>query len=97
MDIALQCIRRKDAVLVKEVESKTVLLNLATGTYYTLNKAGTVLWSCADGKKTVSEMAGELVGRYHVSPEVALQDTVALVQALAREGLIELVDSFSEK
>lgn len=97
MDVASKCIRRKDEVLVKEMESKTVLLHLATGTYYTLNKAGTVLWSYADGKKTVSEMAGELVGRYQVSPEVALQDTVSLAQALAREGLIELVDSFSEK
>lgn len=96
MDMASCCIKQNEDVMAKEMAAKTVLLNVARGTYYTLNKTGTILWSFMGGNKTVSQMADELAGRFQVSREEALADTLGLIQELKREGLIELVEEKSK-
>ncbi|TKB91095.1 MAG: PqqD family protein [Nitrospira sp.] len=71
------------------LEGETVLLDLSTGRYYTLNQLGSVIWEHCTGHGTISEIHAVLCDRFDVAPERALDDLVALVNHLIQEGLLQ--------
>ncbi len=71
------------------MESETVLLDLSTGRYYTLNQLGSVIWEHCSGHSTISDIHAVLCDRFDVVPERALDDLVALVNHLIQEGLLQ--------
>ena len=79
-------------VVHKEIESKSVLLNLENGSYYTLNKTGTFIWSLLDGKTAVKQLIEPLTQNFDVAKDEASKDVFALIANLKKEGLIELHD-----
>ena len=79
-------------VVYKEIESKSVLLNLDNGSYYTLNKTGTFIWSLLDGKLDVNQLVELLTQHFDVAKDEAQKDVFALIANLKKEGLIELHD-----
>ena len=84
-------VRARD-VVHKELDSRGVLLNLESGTYYTLNRTGTFVWSLMDGKRDVQGLVEALTERFQVERDAASRDVEALISDLEREGLIELRD-----
>ena len=74
------------------MESKSVLLSLESGNYYTLNRTGTYVWSLLDGKMDVQRIAGMVAGEFGVEVETALDDVRDLLEVLEKEGLVELGD-----
>ena len=84
-------IKGKD-VIHKEIESRSVLLNLDNGNYYTLNETGTFIWSLIDGKNDIQHIIGRLVERFAVERDEASGDVETLVTDLMKENLIELHD-----
>ncbi|MEK6763544.1 MAG: PqqD family protein [Nitrospira sp.] len=68
---------------------ETVLLDLSTGRYYTLNQLGSVIWEHCTGHSTISDIHAVLCDRFDVAPERALDDLVALVNHLIQEGLLQ--------
>jgi len=79
-------------VVYKEIESKSVLLNLENGSYYTLNKTGTFIWSLLDGKTTVNQLIEPLTQSFDVTKDEASKDIFSLIADLENEGLIHLND-----
>ena len=71
------------------MEGETVLLDLSTGRYYTLNRLGSVIWEHCTGHSTISDIHAVLCDRFEVAPERALDDLVALVNQLVQEGLLQ--------
>ena len=71
------------------MEGETVLLNLSTGRYYTLNRLGSVIWEHCTGHTTMSDIHAILCDRFDVVPERALDDLVTLVNHLVQEGLLQ--------
>lgn len=71
------------------MDGETVLLDLSSGRYYTLNRLGSVIWEHCTGIQTVREIHGVLCDRFEVSPERALDDLMALANELIREGLLQ--------
>jgi len=82
-------LRPKSAVQSSIMEGETVLLDLSTGRYYTLNRLGSVIWEHCAGGKTISEIHAVLCARFSVASEQALDDLVALVSELLHEGLLQ--------
>lgn len=70
------------------MDGETVLLNLNTGQYYTLNRLGSVIWELCNGRNTISDIHAVLCDRFDVAPERALDDLVALANHLVQEGLL---------
>ena len=70
------------------MEGETVLLDLSTGRYYTLNRLGSVIWEHCTGHSTISDIHAVLCDRFEVAPERALDDLVTLVNNLVQEGLL---------
>jgi hypothetical protein len=71
------------------MEGETVLLDLSTGRYYTLNRLGSVIWAHCTGHNTISAIHAILCDRFEVSPDRALDDLVALINQLVKEGLLQ--------
>ena len=71
------------------MEGETVLLDLSTGRYYTLNRLGSVIWERCTGQSTMTDIHRAICERFEVAPEQAWDDLVALVNELMQEGLLE--------
>ena len=71
------------------MDGETVLLDLSTGRYYTLNRLGSVIWELCTGHQTISDIHAVLSDRFDVAPERALDDLVTLVNDLIQEGLLQ--------
>lgn len=71
------------------MEGETVLLDLSTGRYYTLNRLGSVIWEHCTGQNTISDIHAALCDRFEVGPERALNDLIVLINQLIQEGLLQ--------
>lgn len=71
------------------MDGETVLLDLSSGRYYTLNRLGSVIWEHCAGQSTVANIHRAICERFEVAPERALDDLVMLVNELLQEGLLE--------
>lgn len=71
------------------MDGETVLLDLSSGRYYTLNRPGSVIWEQCMGRQTISAIHALLCERFDVDPEQALDDLVALANELIQEGLFQ--------
>ena len=71
------------------MEGETVLLDLSSGRYYTLNQLGSVIWEHCTGFTSLRDIHTVLCDRFDVAPERALDDLVNLVNELIQEGLLQ--------
>ena len=69
-------------VQATNMDGETVLLDLSTGRYYTLNRLGSLIWELCTGTQTISDIHAVLCNRFDVAPERALDDLVTLVNQL---------------
>ncbi|MCS7039407.1 MAG: PqqD family protein [Caldilineales bacterium] len=69
-------------------EGQTVIINLQTGTLFSLNKTGSFVWQRLDGQKTLGELAADLATHYGVETTVTEPDVLELATALWRENLV---------
>lgn len=70
------------------LDGETVLLNLSSGRYYTLNRVGTAIWERCSGHQSLQEIHAALCGRFEASSERIADDLLALVTHLGHEGLL---------
>jgi Coenzyme PQQ synthesis protein D (PqqD) len=74
-------------------EGDTVLLHLATTTYYSLNVTGTRIWHGLKQGWTLREISQRLQAEFVVEPERADQSVLALVTALCQHQLVQPRDA----
>lgn len=71
------------------MDGETVLLDLSSGRYYTLNRLGSVIWEHCTGQNTMTDIHAAVCDRFEVASEQALDDLVALANELVQEGLLQ--------
>ena len=79
---------RRDRVMVQQVEGSSVLLDIDSGEYFTLNEVGSRVWALCDGSRSVALIAEALSAEYEVDATTALRDADELLQSLAGAGLV---------
>lgn len=92
LDLALLhqvVLRGNPDVQATNMDGETVLLDLSTGRYYTLNRIGSLIWELCTGEQSISDIHTVLCGRFDVAPDRALDDLVTLVNQLIQEGLLQ--------
>lgn len=72
------------------LDGETVLLDLNTGRYYTLNRVGTAIWELCTGAQSLQHIHSALCNRFEASAERIADDLFALVTQLSHEGLVTL-------
>lgn len=81
-------IRNDHVVARRGPDSATILLDISSGRYYTLDEVGARIWELCDGTKTVSEIAATLTEEYEASPGLIRSDLVELLDDLSSDGLV---------
>jgi len=74
--------------MMQQVEGSSVLLDIDSGEYFTLNEVGGRVWDLCDGTRSVASIADVLSAEYDVDATTALLDADELLQSLAGAGLV---------
>jgi hypothetical protein len=82
-----------DAVITRELDGETILLNLDTGIYFGLDKVGTDVWGAIRATATLQDALDRLQSEYDVGPAVLRSDFMRLVDELLAKGLLQRADS----
>jgi hypothetical protein len=82
--------RRRADVAAQALDSGAVLVDLAGGRCFELNRVGREIWTRLDGRATLAEIRAELEARYGVEGEVLARDLLDLGASLLASGLIVL-------
>jgi hypothetical protein len=90
IDAHSRLIQSPDA-LAQELDGETVIMDLASESYFGLNEAGTEIWNLLDGTRTTTDIAMQLTGIYDAPEEILMQDCLALLAKLLEAGLVELL------
>lgn len=75
-------------VIHEILDGEVVVINLDTGTYYNLDKAGAHIWRGIEASIPVAAIADRLAVRYEGAREHILEVIARLVERLKAEGLI---------
>ena len=70
------------------IEGEVILINLATGNYYSLRDTAAETWAMLEAGMEPDEAAGRLAARYGTSEEEVRGHVQGLVERLREEGLL---------
>jgi len=88
-ELSCTVLQRNPDVQGTTMDGETVLLDLTSGRYYTLNRLGSVIWEHCTGQTTIADIHRVICDRFDVAPERALDDLIVLVNELVQEGLLQ--------
>ena len=70
------------------VDDGTVVLNMRTKRYYSLNETGAVIWKMLEDDASVPVVVAKLVASYDVDAATAADTVAQLLEELTAEALI---------
>ena len=87
-----QTFRIPEEVLFQEVSGETVLLDLASESYFGLDSVGTRIWALLKEDKSVGQVLDALLEEYEVDRGTLEADLEELLDNLLAAGLIQAPD-----
>ena len=75
--------------LSSNIGGETVILNLATNEYYTLNEISSFIWGKLESSHTKDEIVEHIMNEYDVSKDQCTHDITLLFDELVSIDLIE--------
>jgi len=75
-------------VMARQVGEETVILDLASGTYFGLDPVGARIWQLLTEGKTLAEVCAAMLAEYEVSREDIERDVLKLAEDLHAKQLI---------
>jgi len=83
------CLRsRGEEIAAKVIDGEAIIINLASGIYYSMDKVGGLVWEMIDEGRTLEEMLAVILARYEVSADQVKTDIEQLVNELLQENLV---------
>ncbi len=86
----MQKITISGEVLAQELAGETVLLDLASESYFGLDAVGTRVWQLLNDGKGQDEVVDTLLGEYEVERQTLEKDVADLLGRLSEAGLISI-------
>ena len=75
-------------VMARTVGDETVILDLASGTYFGLDPVGARIWALMGERKTLAEICATMLEEYEVGREQLETDVLRLSGELVERGLV---------
>ena len=72
----------------READGEAVVVLPDKGQFKVLNEVGARVWALADGTRSVSQIAQAICAEYEVTPDIALRDVRAFIEALVNKGAL---------
>ena len=83
------CFRpREEEVASKVIDGEAIIINLANGVYYSMDKVGALVWERLQAGYTLDDVIRVVTGAYDVGREQAESNVVKLVEELLQENLV---------
>jgi len=79
---------REEEVASKVIDGEAIIINLANGVYYSMDKAGALVWDLLQTGHSLEEVISAVSSRYDVEREQAEANVRDLVQELVQENLV---------
>jgi Coenzyme PQQ synthesis protein D (PqqD) len=79
-------------VINETIEGEAVIINLATGDYYSLGGAGAEIWNAIERTASVEDIVQSLTLGYEADRQVIEQAVWNLIEQLQQHGLVTPVD-----
>lgn len=79
-----------DVVATTLDTGETVLMDMGTARYYTLNSTGTYIWTQLAGGESTTTILDTITATYDVTLEHATQSLYALLQELSEQALLTI-------
>jgi hypothetical protein len=77
-------------VMARQVGEETVILDLASGTYFGLDPVGARIWQLMGEGRTLAEICTDLLDEYEVTREALERDVIELAETLLAQKLISI-------
>jgi hypothetical protein len=81
-------LHRAENVTFEVVADEAILIDINTGTYFSLNEVGTEFWEMLDGEQTIEQHATIIASKYEVETSVVVADLLELAEEMAKDKLI---------
>jgi len=75
-------------VMTRRVGDETVILDLATGTYFGLDRVGADMWRLMGEGRTLAEVCDAMQALYEATREQLERDVLELAEKLQAQGLV---------
>jgi hypothetical protein len=83
------CFRpREEEVASKVIDGEAIIINLANGVYYSMDKVGALVWERLQAGYTLDDVIRAVTGAYDVAREQAESNVMELVEKLLQENLV---------
>ena len=79
---------RSESASYELVAGEAILIDVTTGTYFSLNTVGTDFWELIDGEKSIADHAAVIAAKYEVDVPMVLADLLELTGEMAKDGLV---------
>jgi hypothetical protein len=86
--LAQVSLSRNMDVIAQRVQDETVLFDMGTGNYYSLNELGSEAWDLLAEGLSLSEIAARLAAGYDAPVQTIEDDLQALLDELIQAGLL---------
>jgi hypothetical protein len=83
-------ISRSPDVETSAVEDESILLDLATGDYFGLNRIGAVVWELLAEPRSLDALAAAITARYAVERAKAREDVARMLVRMRERGLVRV-------
>jgi hypothetical protein len=80
-------LQRAESVTFEVVADEAILIDINTGTYFSLNEVGTEFWQMLDGEQTIMQHATTIASKYEVETSMVLADLLELAEEMAKDKL----------
>lgn len=80
--------QKNPALAWREIDDETVIISPGESVMHELNDTGSFVWRNIDGQRNAVDLAGLLVEQYDVTQDVALTDTLSLLEELSARKLL---------
>ncbi|MBT5872312.1 MAG: PqqD family protein [Candidatus Latescibacteria bacterium] len=82
----------KDRITWRRLKDEFVLMHLDSGSYYSLNETGRIIWQGLVDDRPYAAIVADVVEEFEVEEKTAEADFEKLVNDLAGQGLVDLVE-----
>lgn len=83
----------KDGVLIQELSSESVLLDVDSEQYFGLDDVGTQMLMTLKQSPSIQVAFDRLLTQYEVDPEQLKQDLLSFIEQLVQHDLVELTEA----
>lgn len=80
---------RNSKLAWREIDGEAVIISPEDSRVHELNETASLIWTNADGKHSVDEIAGVIAARYEVELLEAKADVEELIEVLSAKGLLQ--------